>query len=363
MDWFKRIIDFFTLGSPKPMKRLVAYYAGLAIIVFLLFRFVPFFDRSFSGEHVETVVEQGSSVLQDALGGEKGKGVTFAADTRVELALTTLVIMVSTLALMLPVSWVYMSARGARYDQGVVQTMIILPIVVAGIVLVVRTSLALAFSLAGIVAGLRFRTTMKDVRDTVYVFLGIGVGVAAGVQVLTVAMVMSVFFNFLVLLVWQYDFGRNVLEPTAASHWAGPLGDLADKSVPGGNVPDRDLVLALSPKRAATLAKRFNRVQKMLGSTAKKPRFNAILSASTDTISEAQAGIEAVLDNFARRWRLDQVVTNVGKPSELYYLVGIRKNVTRDELLTAVRKSAGDRILKADVEIADAATQEEGQAP
>ena len=62
-----------------------------------------------------------------------------------ELAITTLLIMLGTLALMLPVSWVYMSAQRTRtYNQSVVQTLIILPIVVAGVILIVRNSLPLA---------------------------------------------------------------------------------------------------------------------------------------------------------------------------------------------------------------------------
>ncbi len=65
-----------------------------------------------------------------------------------------------------------------------------------------------------------------------------------------------------------------------------------------------------------------------------------------------------MLDTLARRWRLDQVVTNEGKPSELYYLVGVRKSVTRDRLLTAIRESAGDRIVETDLEIGDAVAQE-----
>ena len=357
MDFFKRLIDLFTLGSDRPLRRLLAYYTVLAIVIILLLHFVPYFDRLISGEHVKTIADP--NVLQDALSGGKGKSVDVPTGSRLDLIMTTTLVMISTLALMLPVSWVFMSTRPTRdVSQHIAQTLIIMPLVVAGIVLVVRTSLALAFSLGGIVAGMRFRTAMRDVRDTVYILLGIGVGLAAGVQALTVAAVLSVIFNLVVLLTWRYDFGRNVLEPTAASQWTEPLGELADNKLGEGPVPDRDLVMALSPKKAATLAKRFNRVRKILGPTKKKPRFNAILSVTTDALSDAQTRVESVLDALARRWRLDEVVTNEGKPSELYYLIGVRKSVTRDRLLTAIRQSAGDKILKADMEIGDAVAQE-----
>ena len=42
------------------------------------------------------------------------------------------------------------------------------------------------------------------------------------------AVVLSVVFNVVLLLTWWYDFGRNVLQPTAASaQWAGALAHLA----------------------------------------------------------------------------------------------------------------------------------------
>jgi hypothetical protein len=354
MEIFKRLIDVFTLGSDRPVRRLLAYYAVLAVIVGVLIHFFPFFDRLFAGEHVQAVADTQS--LQDVIKGAKDAIPEISVGSRLDLALTTVLVMVSTLLLMLPVTWVFMSVRRLRdFNQGVAQTLIVLPIVVAGIVLVVRTSLALAFSLAGIVAGLRFRTTMRDVRDTAYIFLAIGVGVAAGVQSLTVATVLSVMFNFVALLIWRYDFGRNALEPTAASQWAEPLGELADKASNDAAVPDRDLVLALSPDEAAVLAKRFNRVHKILGQVPKKPRFNAILSVSSESLTVAQNRIESVLDGLARRWKLDQVVTNEGKPSELYYLLRVRRSVSRDSILTAIRHSAGDSIVSADLEISDAA--------
>lgn len=361
MGIFKRLIDILTLGSDKPLRRLLAYYLILAAVVLLIFHFAPAFGFMAKGGHADAT-SASTQLLQDGLSGIKNKVAEAPSETGLALALTAVLVMISTLALMLPVSWVFMSARRAtHFDQSVVQTLIILPIVVAGIVLVVRTSLALAFSLGGIVAGLRLRTTIRDVRDTVYIFLGIGVGLAAGVQSLIVAAVLSVTFNFVVLLIWRYDFGRNVLEPTAAAQWTEPLGDLAQKES-GESVPDRDLVLALSPQKAAVLAKRFNRVRKILGPTKKNARFNAILTVSTTAVNDAQARIEMVLNTLSRRWRLDEVTTTEGKPSELYYLVGVRKSVTRDRFLTAIRESAGDKIIAVDLEIGDALAQEKQAA-
>jgi hypothetical protein len=363
MGFFKKLIDTLTLGSEKPLGRLCAYYLFLGAVTFLLVRFVPHASQLILGEHAP-VLTTDASMLVDGLTSAKDAAVDAApVQTGLSLALTTFLVLMSTLALMVPVSWVFMSTRGARdYDHSVVQTLIVLPLIVTGIVLVVRTSLALAFSLGGIVAGLRFRTTMQDVRDIVYIFLAIGVGLAAGVQSLIVAAVLSITFNFVVLLVWRYDFGRgNILQGSAGTQWAEPLGELAERDTVDG-VPDRDLVLAISPKRAAVLAKRFARVHDLLGPTQKKPRFNAVLTVTTESVTAAQAAIELVLDTLARRWRLDQVITTEGKPSELYYLVGVRKLVEHDRFITAMREGCGDTILSVHLEIGNAGDREKKAA-
>lgn len=105
--------------------------------------------------------------------------------------------MVSTLILMLPVSWVYRAIHtDSIYDHSIDTTTLVLPAVVAGIVTVVQHSLALAFSLAGIVAGVRFRRALSDTFDTLFILSSIGVGIAAGIKSIEVAIVLTVFFNY-----------------------------------------------------------------------------------------------------------------------------------------------------------------------
>ncbi|MHB8078099.1 MAG: DUF4956 domain-containing protein [Candidatus Krumholzibacteriia bacterium] len=351
MLFIKRGIDFFTLGSDRPVRRLVAYYLVLAVIVGILTYFFPVVDRVIGIIGLDTAAA-GSGVLEDGLASDTIRGFAGEFSPRLEFAVSTLVILLGTLVLMLPVSWVYMSTRYNKgHDQQVAQTLIFLPLVVAGIVLVVQNSLALAFSLAGVVAAVRFRTTLRDTRDVVFIFLAIAVGFAAGVQNLIVAALVSFVFNFVLILTWRYDFGRSVLQPTAASQWSEPLHELAVRGV-GGKVPDRDMVMALDQKQAMALAERFARVREILGPQGRKPRYNAILSITTETLTAAQTKVDAALDAITGRWRLDEVVTNAGKPDELYYLVRIRKSTSKDDVLTAVRTAAANAILNATIQLA-----------
>ena len=117
-------------------------------------------------------------------------------------------------------------------------------------------------------------------------------------------------------------------------------------------IPDRDLILALNPRTADALANRFERVRDMVKSgKKKKTRYNAVLAVTSDRVSETQAIIERVLAERTRRWRLDEVVTHTGKPSEMYYLVRLGKNLTGDELITEIRANAAGMIAQADLEL------------
>jgi hypothetical protein len=124
----------------------------------------------------------------------------------VKLALS----IVASFLLMLPVTWICMGARRRKdVSQSFIQTILVLPMLITGIVHVVHNSLALAFSLAGIVAGVRFRHTLKDSAETTYLFTAIGVGVSCGINAVEVAAIISIFFNYTVLGLWATEYGSD----------------------------------------------------------------------------------------------------------------------------------------------------------
>jgi hypothetical protein len=115
---------------------------------------------------------------------------------------------IGALLTIMPATWTYMACRDKEnYDQSLVETVIILPILVTSIVILVHNSLALAFSLAGIVGAVRFRNSLKSSGDALFVLLAIGIGLSSGVGALEVALVMSVVFNYVFLALWALDYG------------------------------------------------------------------------------------------------------------------------------------------------------------
>ena len=191
--------------------KITVYYAVLAAVLAISIAIYPSIVDELPLGGVGDIANYGSSEVYDleeafltADDEELGDIVTETTRERVAQgplwlreAKSLFYAMVSTLILMLPVSWVYRAIHtDSIYDHSIDTTTLVLPAVVAGIVTVVQHSLALAFSLAGIVAGVRFRRALSDTFDTLFILSSIGVGIAAGIKSIEVAVVLTVFFNY-----------------------------------------------------------------------------------------------------------------------------------------------------------------------
>ncbi len=131
-------------------------------------------------------------------------------DGPIRLALACL----GAVILIVPVSWVYfITSRQNSIDQSFVQTIIILPVVVSGIAMIVQYSVALAFSLAGIVAAVRFRFSLAMPSDAMYVFVAIAVGLGSGVGAVGVATVISFAFTITTLTMGRLEYGKTLSGP------------------------------------------------------------------------------------------------------------------------------------------------------
>lgn len=121
---------------------------------------------------------------------------------------------VGAAVMIIPVSWVYfITSRSKEVDQSFVQTIIMLPIVVTGISMIVQNSIALAFSLAGIVAAVRFRFTLRQPSHAMYIFVSISIGLASGIGALGIAVVISMVFVYATLIIWKLEYGKPTTGP------------------------------------------------------------------------------------------------------------------------------------------------------
>jgi hypothetical protein len=116
--------------------------------------------------------------------------------------------------LAIPVSWAYfITSRARRIDQSFLQTILVLPLLVTGIAMIVMNSIALAFSLAGVVAAVRFRFSLDQPSDAMYIFVAIGIGLGSGIGALGVAYVISLMFVLATLIIWKLEYGKTMAGP------------------------------------------------------------------------------------------------------------------------------------------------------
>ncbi len=203
------------MKSFKPLLQLISYYLIVGLVVVGVLLVFPATQKWLPvGGDVDLTLEANSMFT--------GKAVEVSWEP-IAKALELTLSMVGVIILMKPVAWVYMGARRRRgREQSFVLTLLLLPLAVSGIVIIVENSLALAFSLAGIVAGVRFRLTLDDTLDAIYIFLSIGIGLAAGIGALEIAVVLSLFFNVAVVLLWQTRYADNTPNRWFAKTWVDP---------------------------------------------------------------------------------------------------------------------------------------------
>ncbi len=334
----------------SPFLWLSVYYALLGLAVALLVTAVPELPRlldRFRGVSLVSAASKGRALTEAPATGLE----TF---TQGELALITLVAMLAALALVVPVAWVYTVTKQRRgYDQSVVQAVIILPITVAGTVILVQNSLALAFALAAVVAVVRFRNTLKDTKDTVYIFLALGVGVAAGVFAPTVAGVMSLVFNIVVLLLWRLNIGNIYADQRVLAGGLRPAEALLGpgKAREALAIGNPELLAALTPEELDEVADRAARLQAYVAARAgdeKKKRFTGVLLVHANRLPPAQDQTEALLEEYAKRWKLAEIVRAGGDVSTLEYLVRLRDDAQAAALLDAVKARGAPHVVAAE---------------
>lgn len=106
------------------------------------------------------------------------------------------------------ISFLYrLTHRGLSYSQSFTLTILYVTIIVAIVMMVIGGSLARAFALVGALSIIRFRTVIKDTKDTAYVFLALAIGMAAGTSNYFLAVVGTLIMGAIMLIVNQYNYG------------------------------------------------------------------------------------------------------------------------------------------------------------
>lgn len=330
------------LGSPavRVVARVVFYYAILIVVGVVARSHLPG-ASPLSGESL--------GELFDGMKSPPAASAPSAGDA--DRTLSVIAAMVSAILLSIPVAWIYQLTRAKRgYQQSVVQLLIILPLVVAGIVVLVKYSLALAFSLAGIVAAVRFRNTLDDSKDAVYVFLATGIGLSSAVDI-PVATALSVLFNATVLILWYTDFGNSPieLEGRIAARRLKRAKELARTGTFVAQI-DNEVLRNMSREQLEGLAQRALRRAHDDGSKSDGvPPMETCLRVRSRDMAGTRRSFEMVMGEFAKEWRAGQPTTDAGGVQTLDYFIQPRKGIQPDELIALVRTAGGTDVIDAEI--------------
>ncbi|QNN64296.1 hypothetical protein H9L12_08030 [Sphingomonas rhizophila] len=193
------------MDALKLLTKLITYYVVIVGLALLALRVFPSIHDYMPVGGVKAILTQSE---KGVLAGNQTQPVEVKniGESLIWLA----VAIGGALLTSIPVSWVYMGVRsGDEYDQSLISTILILPLVVTSIVVVVQNSLSLAFALGGIAGAVRFKNSLKSSGDALFILLSVGIGLASGIGAVELAMVMSVAFNLCFVLLWWSEYGER----------------------------------------------------------------------------------------------------------------------------------------------------------
>jgi uncharacterized membrane protein YhiD involved in acid resistance len=95
--------------------------------------------------------------------------------------------------------------RGPGYSVSFLNSLVMLSMITAIVIMVIGDSLARAFGLVGAMSIIRFRTAVKDTMDIVQIFFALAIGMAAGVGMHSVVLGGTIFVGLMMLALMRLN--------------------------------------------------------------------------------------------------------------------------------------------------------------
>jgi hypothetical protein len=283
-----------TSATSRVVLRLVAYYIVLIGGGTLLWRVLPRVGV-FAPTSLDQLFGGGPPV--------NARGIATTPLDEVTLAVTVAVAMLASIALSLPVAWVYLLTRAKRgYQQSVVQLLI---------------------------------------------FLATALGLAAAVN-LPVAAVVSILFNATVLVLWYSDFGNAPVELDGriADRRLRRAKQLARTGTFVARIDD-EVFQNMTRDQLEGVAERAWRRAKANDDGAAGASEEACLRLRTGDVSAMRLVVEPKLQDYTRQWRMG-AVTTAGGVENVEYFLQLKKRTPPDELLSLIRAAASIHVIHAE---------------
>ncbi|HET8647458.1 MAG TPA: DUF4956 domain-containing protein [Vicinamibacteria bacterium] len=289
--------------------RLLAYYALLILFIVLMRHLLSELGRQYNLEGFTKIKE----IVKLAV------NYTSTFDDVVHTVFSLFLSFVFTL----PLGWVYtMTKEQDEYDVSLVQTLVALSMAVTGVMIVIGNELARAFSLAGVVAAVRFRNTLDDAKDTVYIFVAIAIGMACGARQYAIATWLSMIMTATMYALWRSRFGERLMRAGGRKKGGAELAWVRDEGA----------VQAAQH----SLEQQVRLLQWASAPSKDKKKLNCALVVDASDLDAAQLHMDASLGALGGRWRLSGITAN-GRQGVLEYVGRLPKNTTAAALVAALR--------------------------
>jgi uncharacterized membrane protein YhiD involved in acid resistance len=257
--------------------------------------------------------------------------------------LVTVFALLLSFIFILPIAWVYTLTKDEEnFDPSLSQTIVVLAMIVTGVMIVISNELACAFSLAGVVAVVRFRNTLQDTKDAVYVFIAVAIGMGCGTHVYHIAVWLSVIMSLTMYLLWKYKFGKSL---RAAATSAGSAGGKAGKKEVQRFYEQTSTEARQQLARELEQQIRLMQWADLQAEAEKgKKKANAALIVECNDAYQAIAEVDKALDRYGGRWQLANVSSIGPGHSILEYVGRLPKEVTPAALVSAIQQNGSTSI-------------------
>ena len=310
--------------TPARPGRLIAYYLLLFFFIFQTSLLLRELGANYDLQQFEKI----KGIIDEA----------FTFSMGVDDLFYTLFSLLLSFIFTLPIAWVYTLTKDEEnFDSSLAQTIVVLAMVVTGVMVVISDELARAFSLAGVVAAVRFRNTLQDAKDAVYIFIAVAIGMGCGTRVYHITVWLSVIMSLTMYLLWKYKFGTSLRRSAKA---------LGKKDVQKIYAQTSGDALQHLERELEQQVRLMQWAQMRTDDEKGKKKPNAALIIEASDAYTAIEQVDKVLDSYGGKWQLANISSETPGRSTLEYVGRLPKETTPAILISAIQENSSPAIIE-----------------
>ena len=102
--------------------------------------------------------------------------------------------------------------KGISYSRSYVESLVMMSVLATIAMMILGNNLVRALGILGVFTLIRFRTIIKDTKDTTFLFFSLAMGMAIGTANYTIAFIGTTLLSGIIFLLAKYNFGSLIKE-------------------------------------------------------------------------------------------------------------------------------------------------------